>query len=247
MAAIVLYLWPAVLAIMGTLSRPRATAVAVFTVALAGAVVMLAWHETSKVAFFAGLAAFGCAHVALVLTGRLVAIGWVVACLAVLPAALLAHRLDLHNASWLQSSAQHRIIIWNYTAEQVLKAPLLGVGARTTYVLGPRLEATIKSAPGEVHQRTLSVHSHSVYLQTWFELGLMGAALLTLLGLSVLQSIRALPASLQPYAYAAFASAAIMAASSYGLWQIWYLALFGSCAAYFGLASSLPHERDKEA
>jgi O-antigen ligase len=124
---------------------------------------------------------------------------------------------------------------------------LLGVGARTTYVLGPRLESTIKSAPGEVYPRTLSVHSHSVYLQTWFELGLVGAALLTLLGLSVLQAIRALPPSLQPYAYATFASAAIMAASSYGLWQIWFLGLFGSCAAYFGLSSSVLLRRDKQA
>jgi hypothetical protein len=247
MAPLVLYLWPAVLGMRGTLARSRATIAAVLTVALAGAVVMLAWHETSKLAFLVGLATFGFAHLALALTGRILKIGWVLACLAVLPAALLAHRFDLHNATWLQSSAQHRIIIWNFTAEQVLKAPLLGVGARSTYALGPRLEQTIKSAPGEVYRRTLSVHSHSVYLQTWFELGLVGAALLTLLGLSMLQAIRALPSPLQPYAYATFASAAAMAASSYGLWQIWFLGIFGSCAAYFGLASSLFLQSNREA
>jgi hypothetical protein len=38
-----------------------------------------------------------------------------------------------------------------------------------------------------------------------------------------------------------------MAASSYGMWQIWFLGLFGSCAACFGLASSLLLQRDKQA
>jgi O-antigen ligase len=169
-------------------------------------------------------------------------VAWVCACLAVLPAALLAHRLDLHNASWLQTTAKHRIIIWNYTAEQVLNAPWLGIGARSTYVLGPRLEPEITTPPDEAFRRTLSTHSHSIYLQTWFELGLVGASLLTLLGLSILQAMASLARRLQPYAYATFASAAIMAASSYGMWQLWFIALFGFCAVLFGLGCRLLEE-----
>ena len=104
-------------------------------------------HESSKLACIVGLATFGCALVALRLTARLAAIGWVFACLAVLPTALIAHRLDLHNSSWLQPSARHRIIIWNFTAEQVLKAPLLGIGGQMTYVMGPQLSAAAKTHP----------------------------------------------------------------------------------------------------
>ena len=239
MASLTLFLWPGVLAMLGTLPRRWATVQAALTVVIAGAVVMLSTHETSKLAFVGGLAAFACARLSLRYTGRIVAIGWVFACLAVLPSALLAHRLDLHNASWLQGTARHRIIIWNYTAEQVLKAPWLGVGARSTYVLGPRLEPEITTRADETFRRTLSTHSHSIYLQTWFELGLVGATLLTLLGLSILQVIGLLAVPLQPYAYATFASAALMAASSYGMWQIWFVAMYGLGVALFGLGASL--------
>jgi O-antigen ligase len=239
MVPLILFVWPAVMAMVHTLTRPRATVLAVLTLALTGTTVMLAWHETSKVAFIGGLAAFACAHLAGRLTGRLLAVGWVVACLAVLPAALIAYRLDVHNASWLQSSARHRIIIWNLTAEQALKSPWLGVGARTTYVLGPRLERDLAKRPGTDLRWSLSAHSHSVYLQTWFELGLIGATLLTLLGLAILQAIRSLAAQLQPYAYATFASATLTAASSYGMWQIWFVGAFGFCAVLFGLSARL--------
>ena len=220
---------------------------AIAIVALAGTVVMLATHGTSKLAFAGALLVFAIASFAPRLAGRVVVLAWVIACVAVLPAALIAHRLDLHNAAWLEPSTRHRIIIWNYTAEQVLRAPLLGVGARTTYVLGPQLEQTLETPPDEQFRRTLSTHSHSVYLQTWFELGLIGVTLLTLLGLAILQAIRALAVPLQRYAYATFASAAIMAASSYGMWQIWFIAMFGLCAALFALGAELNSKRDRAA
>ena len=242
MASVTLFLWPAVMAARGTLRRRYSLIVAGLLVLLAGFVILMTNHETSKLAFVAALAAFVGACLSARLVGHIVAIGWVIACLAVLPSALVLHRLDLHNAAWLQHSAQHRIIIWNHTAEQVLEAPLLGVGARTTYVLGPQLENRV-TQPGEVFPRTLSVHSHSVYLQTWFELGLIGATLLTLLGLSILHAIRSLARPLQPYAYATFVSAAVMAASSYGMWQIWFVSLFGFASATFALGAVLVTDR----
>jgi O-antigen ligase len=247
MAPVTLFLWPAVLCALGTFTRERGRAAASAIVVLAGMVVVLATHGTSKLAFGGALIVFAAAWLAPRLTGRLVVLGWVIACVAVLPAALIAHRLDLHNAPWLEPSTRHRIIIWNYTAEQVLKAPWLGVGARTTYVLGPRLEQSLETPPDEQFRRTLSTHSHSVYLQTWFELGLIGATLLTLLGLAILQVIRALAVPLQRYAYATFVSAAIMAASSYGMWQIWFIAMFGLSAALFALGAELNCKRARPA
>jgi O-antigen ligase len=239
MVPVALFLWPAVMAALGTLRRRPGLVVSILTVVLAGVVILLSEHDSSKLAFIAGLAVFGGALVAARLTGRVVAAGWVIACLAVLPSALILHRLDLHNAPWLPPSARHRIIIWNHTAEQVLKAPWLGVGARSTYVLGPRLEQEPITRRDEAFTRTLSVHSHSVYLQTWFELGLIGATLLTVFGLAILRAVGSLARTLQPYAYATFASAAVMAASSYGMWQIWFVSMFGLAAALFGLGASL--------
>jgi hypothetical protein len=43
----------------------------------------------------------------------------------------------------------------------------------------------------------------------------------------------------QPYAFATFASAAAMAATSYGMWQLWFMALFGLCAVLFSVGARM--------
>ena len=228
-----LFFWPALMIIRGMWGTPWRSAGAACLVLLTAAVVIISLHESSKLALVTGLGAFALSHVSLGWAGRLLVISWVLAYMAVVPGALLAHRLDLHNSPWLQATARHRIIIWNFTAQKTLESPWWGVGANMTYVLGPKIESVTPSLPGETLKRTLSIHSHSIYLQTWFELGLVGATLLTLVGLSILSAIRSLVPRVQPYAYATFASAAAMAATSYGMWQLWFMALFGLCAVLF--------------
>jgi O-antigen ligase len=190
-----------------------------------------------------GAAVFVCALYSTQLVGRLVAVGWVCACIAVLPAALLAHRFDVHNMSWLVGTARERIVIWNHTAQQTLKAPILGRGADMTYVLGPMLDPTTVAGPDEKFTRRLSIHAHNVFLQTWFELGLVGATLLTLAGLALLRAIKSISLNLQPYAYATFTSAMGVAASSYGMWQNWFVAMFALTAVLFALARLLSKEQ----
>ena len=204
MTSAVLFLWPAILAVRATWARSwRGLLGAVFLAALATIVVMTSWHESSKLALLVGLAGL-CDRERVFAARRPF---WrpspgSVLCLAMPPAALIADRLDLHHASWIQPTARHRIIIWNYTAEKMLAAPLFGVGANMTYVLGPELEADMPEQAEGTLVETISIHSHSIYLQTWFELGLIGAALLTLLGLSILGAIRSLAPQTQTYAYA---------------------------------------------
>lgn len=239
-----LLLWPTVMVIRASWQGAWRTAGAVGLVLLTGLVVMLSGHESSKLALVIGLATFAIARVSLRWTGRLAAAAWIIACLGVAPLVLFAYRMDLHHASWIQESARHRIIIWNYTAEKMLESPLVGIGANMTYLLGPELEKETPSVRSETLPRTLSIHSHSVYLQTWFELGVVGAALLTLFGLALLNAIGAIAPTLQPYAYATFASAAAMASASYGMWQFWYMALFGFCAVAFSIGARLLEQRN---
>lgn len=239
LAPAALFLWPAVMMIRGAWEKPWNMVAAVCLILLTALTVMISTHESSKLALVAGLGAFALSLLSLRWAGRFAIIAWVLACLAVVPAALLAHRLDLHNSSYLQNSARHRIIIWNFTAEKMLESPWIGIGANMTYVLGPEIEDQTPNLPGETLRRTLSIHSHSIYLQTWFELGLLGAALLTLVGLSILSAIRSLAPLLQPYAYATFGSAAAMAAASYGMWQVWFMAAFGLCTVLFWVGARL--------
>jgi O-antigen ligase len=163
---------------------------------------------------------------------RLLCAGWVIACLAVVPLTLTLHRLDLHNAPWLQDSFRHRIIIWNHTAEETLKSPIFGIGAGMMYRLDPH-----GVVPEEGEQWSGgAVHAHNVYLQTWFELGAIGAALLTLIGLAVLERMKRVPADVLPFAHATFASAMAMAAASYGTWQAWFIAMFEMTFIMFAIA-----------
>ena len=212
-----LFFWPTVMMIRGMLGTPWRNAAFACLALLTTAVVMISFHESSKLSLVIGLGAFALSSVSVRWAGRLLAISWILACIAVVPAALLAYRLDLHNLHGLPTSARHRIIIWNVTAEKTLESPWLGVGANMTYLLGPKIERETPNLLGETLPRTLSTHSHSIYLQTWFELGMTGAALLTLVGLSILSAIRSLAPVVQPYAYATFACAAAMATTSYGM------------------------------
>ena len=243
-APIPVFLWPTLLALRISLPREWRMFAAAGLVLVAGVTVFLATHGSSKTAFIAGFITFLGALWALHATARAVKLGWLVLCFAVLPAVLVAHRIDLHNAHWLGQSTRHRIIIWNHTAEQALRTPIRGMGANSTYVLGPQLRSTTVNSPGEALERTLAQHAHNIYLQTWFELGLVGIVLLSIVGLSVLDTIAYLKSELQPYAYATFVSATVTASSSYGLWQIWFLAMFGFAASFFALASSLALKSD---
>lgn len=211
------------------------TSLAVGLYLLGMSVIFLSPHETSKLAAVVGSLMYLLARASNRWAGNMMRAAWIFACLGVLPAAFLAHKLDLHNAKWLQMSAQHRIIIWNFTAEQVMKQPLFGTGVFTTYKKGPEITKQTVNEPGERYKRKMSRHSHNVYLQTWFEFGLVGALLLLAAGLGLVQRIQALDVALQPFAYAAFASTAILMGSSYGMWQAWFVSLFALTPVFFAV------------
>jgi O-antigen ligase len=234
---ITLMLWPAIMAAQGAIVRPWNTRIALIILALAIPTTFLSPQETSKVAIIAGLVGFGLAWASRRWALRFIATMWVVSCLAIVPAALLAHRMNLHNAPWIQRSAQHRIIIWNYTAEHIMKTPLLGIGAYMTYLTGLQRSADAVQEADEHFGKSLSRHSHNFFLQTWLELGAVGAVLLMIAGLQVIRRIGRMAHGIQPYAFATFSSAAAMMSASYGIWQAWLLALLGLTPILFAIGA----------
>ena len=235
-ASVPLLVWGVLLAILGTLSGPRGRWLAAGTFVLTFAVVMVGSNETAKAAMLVGAIAFGLAWASRSWSYRLLQTGWVVACLAIVPITLGLYRANLHNAEWLQETARHRVIIWNRFTEETMKQPLVGVGAGMAY-WNP---ASRKPMPGEQFPR-YSRDVHCVYLQIWYELGVIGAALFALLGLAILQRIQRMPHNIIPYAHGAFASAAATIASSYGLWRPWFNLMFvlGVVAFAIGLRALL--------
>lgn len=166
--------------------------------------------------------------------GRMAVIaGWCAAVLLVVPASYLAYDAGLHKAEWLPDrSARARIYIWRATAEKVPENPLLGIGVRSTRGLEP---------PGgrstNPYTKRTGWHAHNLYLQTWFELGAVGALMLLATGLMFLRRLGELEPRLQPYGHAAFVTVAVAVAFGWGMWQTWLWGAVGLtvCAFILGL------------
>ncbi len=224
------FLWPALLCLRTSLPQRWYRIVTVLLAGLAIVVVAGSEHETSKLALVVGGIVFLLAKLNARICEKLLRIVWVFACLAPIPLSMAIYRLDLQDSRFFQKSARDRFVIWNNTAEAALRSPIIGVGANAMYAMaGKHLPA--QKPPPKWHP-----HPHNVYLETWFELGAIGAALLTLLGLAVLDKVHRLTDHIRPYAQAAFASAATVAGSSYGTWQIWFIAMFALTSTLMALA-----------
>lgn len=185
------------------------------------------------------------------LTLKALAVAWASAVLLVVPAVHLLAHAHLQAAPWLFESARQRVVIWQSTASGIEQRPLLGVGAGAmTDIWSRRAENRLPTATGAA---PVHAHAHNAFLQTWYELGALGALVLLGAGLSCLRLIGRLTPSLQPAAAAQFATIATMIAFSFGFWQGWLLAALCSSVAALWLTEILwrrqslaLHDRDPE-
>ena len=237
LAAELFVFWPCLLIIGHWLSgRMRLLALGGLC-ALTALAIYASDHASSMVAFPVSLLVFFWAKWSQrsVYWGHIAA--WCMGILLVVPLALAAYHYGLHQKSWIaQDSGQARIIIWATTAKEVLKNPVLGIGVRSSRHVSAKLAATEKKPEGFAYPRVTGHHSHNSFLQTWFELGGFGAALLLALGVMMINWISRLDAAHQPYAYATFAAAVTISQFSWGIWQVWYMAAFVVSAFALALA-----------
>ena len=105
-----------------------------------------------------------------------------------------------------------------------------------TYVLGPARNKTAVRAPGEHYKKTLSRHAHNVYLQTWFELGAIGAGFMLVAGLVLFRRLYDVPERARPFVFAALIAGVVMAGLSWGLWQPWLAAAYSLMALSLAIA-----------
>jgi O-antigen ligase len=218
-----LLLWPALMVLARGVVDLRTAAVPIGLFLLVAATTFASDHQTSMLALAAATLVFLLYRVAPRSLKILIVVGWIAATVLVRPAVLLAYDNDLHKASWMQESARARLILWAYTARQMSKAPVFGVGAQTTRAeseSGRRADVL----PGHAFPQWTGAHGHNIYVQTWYELGVIGAALLLGLGLSILSWLWQVPRPSQDFAASAFVCASVMCGSSFGMWQAWFIA-----------------------
>jgi hypothetical protein len=241
-AVLVMWLWPGLLAMRKLTARLWPVIVFI----AAAAAILLSEHETSKMALGVSAITFGAVLVLPTLTRRGVGLAWCLAFVLAVPLATLAYQSSLHQSEWLPYSARARIVLWGYTAEKIPEAPLLGIGLGSMRKLDARLKNDPNAVviadtvqPGKSFIWGRGPHAHNGFLQAWYELGAVGAALLLAAGLGVLWSIARLPAEAQPYVLAQFVAYLGIAAFAWGIWQSWLMALTGLAPIFAVMAARL--------
>jgi O-antigen ligase len=242
-AVLCLALWPALL-IMRTRLAPSWRLPAVVALAVVTAAgVFRSEHETSMLALLFAAAAFAGMALLPRLMRPLIVAGWVVATVLVVPIAAASYAAGLQQATWIPETGRNRVVLWGVTAAKVIEAPLLGVGVAATRDLDEREKSTARTREGNTYPERTGRHSHNIFLQTWYELGAVGAALLLATGLLLLQAIARMPATAQPAAMASFVSAVLIGAFSWGMWQTWFMAAYGLWAVLLALAVEAERRR----
>ncbi len=235
-AIVTLCLWSGLLALSGVESKVRRLAASAALFALIAAAIVFSDHQSSQLALLFSVPVFVLARRWPGQVLRTLAALWCLGFVLVLPADFLAYRADLHLAPWMPDSFKARIIIWEFTAERVLDHPLLGVGATSTPALSQSRD-TADKPEGFVYPRNTGRHAHDLFLQTWYELGLIGVVLVALAGAAVALRLLLLPLAVQPFAAASFATFMGIASFAWGMWQTWLVCAVGLAALYLRLAA----------
>ncbi|MDJ0513777.1 MAG: O-antigen ligase family protein [Methyloceanibacter sp.] len=239
-AVMLLALWPALLCVLTRLPKRIRLVIAGALLIAASAAVLLSDHDSSKVGLVASIAVFALATPWPVATRTTLWLVWCLAFVLVIPLAAMAYKAELHTSEYLPPSAQARVTLWAYTADQIPHAPILGIGGSSTRKIDQSPENRSlgwrKNFKTEGFGWRAGSHAHNAFLQTWYELGAVGVILFMAAGYVVIQSLGRLPLATQRFALAQVAAFFAIIAFAWGMWQGWLMALTGLAALYVALA-----------
>lgn len=231
LTSLVLLLWPTLLGLWLLGWRRSAMGLTVAAVV----VVVPLESRTAALGLLAGIVAAG----AVALGGRPmvilmgVALAGVALAMPLISDAMVAG--GWKDTALLDSSARHRIIIWEFVAERVRERPLLGWGLEVSRVI-PNFGAV----PPFGYKEMIPVHPHNAFMQVWLELGVVGVVLLLGSVLAVLRSIVAMPRAPQAFAAGAWAATAAASMPGYGNGQSWWLFTIMAQGLLFAAIMRLP-------
>jgi O-antigen ligase len=208
-------IWPAALALNGR--------VGAWSLILPAGFLALSLFATSQSATFGiavGFIAYAITCLSIRTGRRLATAMLIVGLLGAVPIARIAYSTGLSEAAWLPHSAQHRIEVWKFAADRIMRRPLLGFGLDASRALPNEGDV---SKFRSWTDRVIPLHPHSVFLQLWLELGVVGAALGFAVGVILLRAADALDHVSQAFVLAAFACNLAMAGvTSFSMWQGWW-------------------------
>lgn len=118
------------------------------------------------------------------------------------------------------------------------------VRRRSAHGLCPQRKGMKQLKQGIKHTGVMAKHTHNVYLQTWYELGFVGAILMLAAGLSTLLAASRVPDPQRPFVLATASVFMAEIGSSWEIWQRWFAALFVLTAFFMALGLRSSRARD---
>ncbi|MEZ5900068.1 MAG: O-antigen ligase family protein [Hyphomicrobiaceae bacterium] len=201
------------------------------------AATFLSYHDASKVALIASASIYGLSRYSPRLARMAVTAIWVTASIGVVPVVRYCYAHGLQNSEAIPGSARARVVLWNYEAEQVPAHALFGKGIDSVRYYDELEGPSAETIPGEVSPQRNGRHSHNIFLQVWYEFGLVGVALFMSAGLLAIRRISRVNPEDLPFVNASFVTCMTIASFSWGMWQTWYIAAV--CFAASAIAISL--------
>lgn len=151
--------------------------------------------------------------------------------------------VQLRSYLSLPSSAEHRIRIWEFTAEKIAQKKLAGWGFNASKLM-PDGKTKLFSMAGAQYGDALPLHPHNAILQLWLELGVPGILLYLSLAVYILMlAVRRYRSKFEAaMIFGQFSTAMIIANLSFGVWQAWWIATLWLSASLMVLA--VKHDSD---
>jgi O-antigen ligase len=244
-SVIAIFLWPWTLALLKTFGRYAAT---IFVVAASAILVLLA-PSAPLVALISAALLFSIAwHAPLLAKGLLTSI-FLFSILTVPYLSILIPYTATVLPEHLQDSTAmvHRLMIWQFAAENILERPLLGWGLDAARILpGGDQELIIGTTHTEgtvIVGQALPLHPHNALIQIWLELGFIGlifiSALFFFLVMAIPKNKTDKPAC--AIAISVLTAGFVISQLGFGFWQGWWLATLG-IAAVLTVASIRPSQ-----
>ncbi len=203
---------------------------------VAVAVLALSWSGAAKLGAVCALLTAIAVRRCPVLTRRLAFAALATGTLLALPLGQLPASLGLDAAAWLPPSTRERIVIWNRTAEAVQRAPVVGIGVQSTRFQPDSGSMHVEGIGGP--RRELGWHAHNIVLQTWLELGAVGALLMLAIALAALMSAVTYAGHAASAGMALLAMVAAVGITGWGMWQPWLIAVTGIAIVAFRVAAA---------
>ncbi|HEX4893605.1 MAG TPA: hypothetical protein VFV47_09985, partial [Hyphomicrobiaceae bacterium] len=130
------------------------------------------------------------------------------------------------------------------TAQLVREAPLFGTGVASTKLLDQEAGPRAERPPDYTYALRTGRHSHNIFMQTWYELGAVGAVFMLVIGLAALALLGRLSTRIEAFAQASFVSAVIVGCFSWGMWQTWFMAAYAVWAILLAFAITVARQAE---